>query len=263
VLLVIGALILASLNVIYLFLLDSINRIKRIFWSNSLVDLSCDELKKMLEKSEINLAYLKSEDDKLSAGLDIKGRETENFFLMFKIDAIEAKINGTEAKINILKKLIEQHQPSENRVLAKPFSQRQIELESFALTSDYKLVEQFVSKRLGKDDLPKLQRLLENKGWDGTIDELQDLTTKESKKQHLENARSKILTGSPESRKEILKSYLKYYRPDEIELMALEQILEERSLSATDSATLQANLEKMKQEIETEQFEKSLIVETK
>lgn len=217
----------------------------------------------MLKNSENSLESLKNDDNKLSADLGIKGHEIDDFFLMFKIDAIEAKINDTKANINILKKHIQQHQPLEHHRLAEQLSHQGMELERFALTSDYKLVEQFVSKRLGRDDLPKLQLLLENKGWNGTVDELQDLVDKESKKQHLENAKLKILTDNPESRKEILKAYLNHYQPNDVELTALEQILEVRNLSAKDSATLQTDLEKVKQEIETEQFEKRLREGTK
>lgn len=260
-LLVLGVVIVVSLNAIYLFLLNVINRIKRIFWSKTLVNLSYKELKDMLNESKISLERLKSDDNKLSAGLDAKGREIENFFLMFKIDAIEAEINDTKAKIDILMKLTPQQQTIENLTPDRQISQLQRELESFALTSDYKLVERFVSKNLDKgndDNLPKLQLLLESKGWNGTTDELQDLITKESRKQHLDNAKSRILSNKCESREEILKSYLNYYQPNGIELLALEEILRERNLSATNSATLQSDLDNLISKIEMEQFEKSL-----
>lgn len=106
VLLVGGAVIILSLNFIHLKLHVGINWIKRFFWERSLGNLPNEELRKMSTDLETALVILKSEDNKLSAGLGVKGREAENFFLMFKIDAVEAQINDGEAKINILKSLI-------------------------------------------------------------------------------------------------------------------------------------------------------------
>ncbi len=270
VVLVFGTMILgivaAILSVIYLLLLDFINWIKRIVWSKTLIDLSYEELKKILGESEISLRFLKSDDRKFSAGLGIKGREIEDFYMRLRIDANTAKINNIQARIVILKRLLNEQQPLEDARLTEQHARRQEELKGLTLTMEYKLVEQFVKKNLddkNKDDLPKLQLLLETKGWKITSDELQNLVSVENQKQHLENARLKILTDNPESRKEILKSYLHYYQPFDIELIALEQILEENNLSYDDTATLQSELRNLDSEVETEQFEKSLLDESK
>lgn len=104
--LILGAAILFSLNFIHLKFLEAVNSIKRYFWQKNIVGLPDESLRKMLAESENSLVFLKSRDTQLSTELGIKGRETENFFLLFKIDAVEAEISDAEAKINILRNLI-------------------------------------------------------------------------------------------------------------------------------------------------------------
>ncbi|HSK74015.1 MAG TPA: hypothetical protein VK892_20110 [Pyrinomonadaceae bacterium] len=142
----------------------------------------------------------------------------------------------------------------------------QEDLVKFASSTDYKLIEQYVNENRDKENtagLTKLQLLLENKGWHIPSDELMNFVRIEGDKQRLDNAKAIILMNNPESREEILKSYLSNYKPNDFELRALEGILEERNLSYPDLDDLLNVLDKMKTEVELEQFERNLLDENK
>lgn len=192
--------------------------------------------------------------------------------VVFLISAVGAAIYHDDAKIEEsnqqktapINNRFEKLQSSGTVKLPKPNIQRKKDLSKFFLLPDYKLIEQFVRKNTEKemkDDLPKLRLLLESKGWEITQSELEDLIRSEREKQNIETAKARILRNNPETLEEILKTYLVYYKPYDIELKALKQILEEREMSFADSGVLKTELEKVKKEIEIEQFEKRLLDE--
>ena len=150
--------------------------------------------------------------------------------------------------------------------LGRSFLQEQNNKESnFTNSSAYKYIKQFAKKygEKGKaEDFNQLQTLLKNWQYDFSTEELKSLVVEESKKQKIENLKTKILSDNPHNRGAILKAYLNFYRSnDEINLKVLAELLEERYSVSEDILNLKSELRTIEKRIELENFEKRLLEE--
>lgn len=148
--------------------------------------------------------------------------------------------------------------------------QRDIERASskypnFPQSEAYIYIKQFARKYENNgsyEELSKLRLLLKNRGWDLSLGELVFFVGEENNTQRSDNTKSKILINNPQSREEILKSYLNYFQSNDIEMLrVLAEILIEKKLPFEGIGLLKSELEAIEKEIEIENFEKRLAEE--
>lgn len=157
----------------------------------------------------------------------------------------------------------------EKRVLEIEFK-RDVERASakfpdFPQSEPYIYIKQFVRK-YGNDpsyeDFSNLKLLLENRGWNFSSGELSFFVGEENRKHFSDAVKSRILSDNPQSREEILKSYLNYFQSNNIEMLSkLAEILIEKSLMFSNLSTLKTELENIEKAIEIESFERRLTQE--
>lgn len=135
----------------------------------------------------------------------------------------------------------------------------------FPQSEGYIYVKQF-AKKFGNnaeyEELSKLQLLLKNRGWDLSLGELVFFLSQENNAQFSDNAKSKILSNNPQSREEILKSYVNYFQSNDVEILrVLAEILISKNLQFEGIGLLKNEIEVIEKEIEIENFEKRLAEE--
>ena len=160
------------------------------------------------------------------------------------------------SKIREEKNLFESKKQFENAGLKHP---------KFPFSDEYKFVKQFAKKfrnQANEDEYYKLQQLLKGRGWDLLLPELLYFVDRENMFQFSDNVKSKILSTNPQNRKEILKSYLNFFQPRDIEtLKILMEVLREKLHASEDVVLLEKELQTIEVEIELENFEKKLTEE--
>lgn len=187
---------------------------------------------------------------------------------------VTSQLGDIDARLKILYKLIAEKGGLEaSDVIGYEVEEtklRRVELDDFSATEDYVLIKRF-SEMYGTDyvreEILQLQKLLESKGHQFELSELKAWIVFETKIlteiRTLEKARTQILATNPQTKKEIIKSYLEHYSPnDDAKLLALSLILEERNLFKGSAAELQAELDVVTGQIkseELEEFEKNLL----
>lgn len=134
---------------------------------------------------------------------------------------------------------------------------------------DYVFVKQFAKKHEDvktekdylrfKNELSKLNTLLQNKQWDFSEDELLMSLDWANLLRRSSEIESKILKNDSLNKRELIISYLDHYKSDdETKLWVLEKVLKERNLLEGDIQSLKDYVSKIEEEIELEKFEKQL-----
>ncbi|MDQ3747570.1 MAG: restriction endonuclease [Acidobacteriota bacterium] len=208
-----------------------------------------------------------------------KEKFLESSQYLFVKNAIEDLINGVDIDYSMLKKQIGKEWKFSTNQLSKLISaelereglslyflQEQIEKKrNFYNSSSYKYIKQFAKKYGGNgktEDYNQLQTLLKNWQWEFSSEELKTFVLEANKKQKSESLKSKILADKPHNRGAILKIYLNFYRSnDEINLMILANLLEERYSTSENISSLKIELQTIEKRIELENFEKRLLEE--
>lgn len=160
------------------------------------------------------------------------------------------------SKIIVDNELFEMNKQFENAGLKHP---------EFPLSNEYKFIKQFAKKygnQANGDEYYKLQQLLKGQGQDLSLPELRYFVGRENSSQFSDNAKSKIFSSNPQSRKEFLKSYLNFFQCNDVEsLKILADILVEKNSQFEDIRLLKNELEAIEKEIELENFERRLAEE--
>ncbi len=96
----------------------------------------------------------------------------------------------------------------------RDFERASTKYPNFPQSEAYIYIKQFVRK-YGNDisdgDVSNLKLLLKNRGWNFSSGELSFFLGEENRKQFSDAVKSRILRDNPQSRQEILKSYLNYF----------------------------------------------------
>lgn len=136
-------------------------------------------------------------------------------------------------------------------------------LSEFINADEYKFVSQF-TKKFGEEaeiiELEKLRKILEIKKWNFSLRELKTIILLELTKQNNEKIKSKILLNEPQTKKDILTSYLNFCEKDDDKMLRLlSSILEEKGFIVTNTNDLKAELSDLCDEIELLHFEQQLL----
>lgn len=263
ILIVFGMLILtmlvAILGVVVVLIMDAMNSIKRVFWKKRIAKEDFAGLKAAAKQERERLEELKSIERSLTAKRN-PADELQSQMIDYRIDVNRTRITDAEAKLAIINEF-----SKEGEGVARTLRAR--ELAEFTETDDYLLVRRFAEKfgaMADDNDLLQLLRLLETKGHFFELTELRNFVATEETSLLLEEARSKILSEDPRTKEEILRAYLKHFRPDDVGpddtgLVALETILQTQGLFRGTYAELQEELETMIQELKAQEFERGLM----
>lgn len=164
----------------------------------------------------------------------------------------------TEVSVNSLAKKIRDAISQE----AKFRSELSKKLNIFKNTNEYDYILKF-AKRFGSEaeipELEKLSKILGNKKLYFTLRELKTIITLEISNQDNQNIKSKILFDNPQTRKEILISYLNFYSEnDEKTSNNLIDILQEKGYQFSNINNLRTELKNLSEELELLRFEERL-----
>ncbi|CAN5300205.1 hypothetical protein BH20ACI1_BH20ACI1_16210 [soil metagenome] len=136
-------------------------------------------------------------------------------------------------------------------------------LNEFLTVDEYKYVSQF-TKRFGEEaeitELEKLRKILEIRKWNFSLRELKTMILLEVTKQNNQKIKSKLLLNEPQTKKDILNSYLNFYEKDDEKMLEiLASILKERGFIVSAINDLKAELSNLCDEIELFHFEQQLL----
>lgn len=138
-------------------------------------------------------------------------------------------------------------------------------LNKFYDSSSYRYIKQFAKKfgeKATQGDLDQLRVLLENWQWEFSVEELQGFIIAEVREQKLANLKSKIFADNPYNRGAILKTYLNFYRANDVGgLETLAALLEEKYSLSVNLIDLENELITIEKRNELDNFEKRLLEE--
>jgi len=176
-----------------------------------------------------------------------------------EVERREAAEEERQAMIKEVENQVKARRKSERFAVFKELS------EKFLLNPEYTFLKNFVRKFENKgsqQEILKLKMLLENKNWNFTVEELNNLVDSEYKAQEADKIREKILLNDSSNRKKLISAFLNHYQIDNSQAISvLADIFQEKLLHYEGFAELRTEIKEVEKEIELKNFEKNLIEE--
>ncbi len=189
----------------------------------------------------------------------------DNYISVIREMRLQVLVVGVRHEVDRsgLKTLLERRIPDID--FERDFRRAEQKYPEFPQSQEYIYLKQFTRKYGNNgnyEDISKLQLLLTNKGRNLSFGEIVFFISKENDSQLSNQNKSKILADNPQSREEILKSYINYFQSNDFEMVrVLAEILIEKKLTFEGVGALKNELESIESQIELENFEKRLAEE--
>lgn len=140
------------------------------------------------------------------------------------------------------------------------------EIIQFKETKDYNLIKDFVLKfgeKYSSDNVEKLQKIINKKGNMFVMSQIKQMIREERINQDYEIFKKKSLSKKPKTYKDFLRVFIEIYGENYTsQLVFLEDLLKEKNI-IYEKSKIYKQLDELKEEMDEEQFEKSLSTKSK